>query len=135
MNITKISQQTTNKMTKFFQEKGDFGESVNIAMDFVGKAAVTPALIMLSPSKDATKDEKTFAAIKNPIGATIQLACEVPILIGVSKAVEKMANNGTFDKENSDFSYNVKNAQDIFVKTVKENDNIDENLTNNILCK
>jgi hypothetical protein len=105
-----------DKAVKYFSGADSFGEGTNITMDFLGKALVVPALILMSPSKKSTQDEKFFVAAKNPVGATIQLAMEVPILIGVSKWVEDLAQKGILDGGKKDFSYNTKAAKEEFVK-------------------
>lgn len=107
-----------NKAVKYFSGADSFGEGTNIAMDFLGKALVVPALILASPSKKTTKDEKVFVAAKNPVGATIQLAMEVPILLGVSKWIENLAQKGILDGDKKDFSYNTKARKEEFVKAV-----------------
>ncbi len=106
-----------NKAVKYFSSADSFGEGTNIAMDFLGKALIVPALILMSPSKKSSKDEKFFVAAKNPVGATIQLAMEVPILFGVSKWIGNLANRGVLDNGETDFSYNAKAAKEEFVKT------------------
>lgn len=115
-----------NKAVKYFSSADSFGEGTSIAMDFLGKALVVPALILMSPSKKSTQDEKFFVAAKNPVGAGIQLAMEVPVLLGVSKWIENLAQKGILDGGEKDFSYNTKAAKEEFIKAANNffrNDN------------
>ena len=103
---------------KYFSKFEQIGEGANIALDFIGKAVLVPAIIMTTSKEE--KEKKTYSAIKNPIGATIQLILEVPLLMLGSRYIEKIANQGKLDAKNSDFSFNEKAAKDNFVKTAKE---------------
>ena len=47
-------------------------------------------------------EKKEYSALKNPVAAIIQLALEVPVLLLGSKAIEKAANKGLFDKGKRD---------------------------------
>lgn len=104
--------------SKYFSKFEQVGEGVNIALDFVGKAVLVPAVIMLSSKED--KEKKSYSAMKNPIGATAQLVIEAPLLMVGSKYIEKLANSGKLDNNDSNFSYNEKSATDNFLKTAKE---------------
>ena len=103
---------------KYFSKFEQIGEGANIALDFIGKAVLVPAIIMTTSKEE--KEKKTYSAIKNPIGATIQLILEVPLLMLGSKYIEKIANKGLLDAKDSDFSYNEKAATDNFVSSAKE---------------
>lgn len=105
-------------IAKRFAKMGEIGEGASIACDFLGKAIIVPAVIM-SVSKEP-KEKKEFSAFKNPVAAVIQLALEVPVLIGGSKVVEKLADKGYFDKENSAFTYNQKKMRKSFVSLFKK---------------
>ena len=112
------SRKIQDAAGKYFSRFEQIGEGANIALDFIGKAALVPAIIMTTSKEE--KEKKTYSAIKNPIGATIQLILEVPLLMLGSKYIEKVANEGKLDAENSDFSYNEKGATDTFLKTAQE---------------
>lgn len=116
----KIQEATSKYFSKFEQ----IGEGSNIALDFIGKAVLVPAIIMTTSKEE--KDKKTYSAIKNPIGATIQLILEVPLLMFGSKYIEKVANKGGLDVKNSTFSYNEKGATDAFLKTAQKLTDNDE---------
>lgn len=133
MRIQNIQSQSKNKAPNFkgaglaniqkrvakgFSKIDGIGEGASIAFDFVGKAVVVPAII-IAASKEP-KEKKEYSAMKNPVAAIIQLAIEVPILLFGSKAVESLANKGTLDKKDSDFSYNAKKYQDEFVSVLKQ---------------
>jgi len=92
------------------------GEGVSIAFDFLGKAVVVPAVIMMS-SKEP-KEKKEYSAFKNPVAAVLQLALEVPILFFGSMGIGKAANKGAFDTKDSK-RYNEKFYQDKFIKELK----------------
>lgn len=116
----------TNKIAKGFAKMGDIGEGASITCDFLGKAVVVPIVVMAA-SKEP-KEKKAYSAFKNPVAAIIQLALEVPILIGGTKLVGNLADKGFFDKKNSDFSYNEKKFKDIFVNSFEEQMKNDKNL-------
>ncbi len=114
------------KVANSFAKIDGIGEGASIAFDFLGKAAVVPAVIMLS-SKEP-KEKKEYSAFKNPVAAVIQLALEVPILFFGGIGIEKAANKGVFDTKDST-RYNEKLHKDIFIKELKnsvqeENDDI-----------
>ncbi len=113
------------KIAKTFAKMDGIGEGASIAFDFLGKAVVVPAVIMLS-SKEP-KEKKEYSAFKNPVAAVIQLLLEVPILYFGSKAIENAANKGVFDNDEKRL-YNEKFFKDKFVSslndTVKNNTDI-----------
>lgn len=115
-----------NKFAKSFSKIDGIGEGTSIAFDFLGKAVIVPLVIMLS-SKEP-KEKKEYSAFKNPVAAVLQLALEVPILFFGSAAIEKAANKGKLDTENSS-RYNEKLHKDTFTKELK---NSFENDTNNL---
>ncbi|GBF23624.1 hypothetical protein tpqmel_1028, partial [Candidatus Gastranaerophilus sp. (ex Termes propinquus)] len=86
-----------NRASSFFLKHKNIGEATSIAVDFLGKSLLVPLVIMLSPNKKQTKEEKQYSAVKNPIAAAIQLGLEVPIFYFTSKAVNKAANSGLLD--------------------------------------
>lgn len=92
------------------------GEGTSIACDFLGKAIVVPAVIMLASKEPVEKKE--YSALKNPVAAIIQLALEVPVLLLGTKAIEKAANKGVLDK-GQNREYNEKFYKDSFVNTLK----------------
>lgn len=105
------------KAAKTFAKMDGIGEGASIAFDFLGKAVVVPAVIMLA-SKEP-KEKKEYSALKNPVAAVIQLLLEVPILIFGSKAIEKAANNGGFDKGEKRL-YNEKFSKDVFISSLDD---------------
>lgn len=112
------------KFANGFAKIDGIGEGASIAFDFLGKALVVPAVIMLS-SKEP-KEKKEYSAFKNPVAAVLQLALEVPILFLGSAAIEKTANKGGFDTKTSS-RYNEKLYKDIFTKELKDSFKNDEN--------
>ncbi len=112
------------KFANTFAKIDGIGEGASIAFDFLGKALVVPAVIMIS-SKEP-KEKKEYSAFKNPVAAVLQLALEVPILFFGSAAIEKAANTGKFDTETSN-RYNEKLHKDIFVKELQNSFTNDEN--------
>ncbi|MDO5437574.1 MAG: hypothetical protein Q4F80_05195 [bacterium] len=117
--INKINTQSiNNKIANRFAKMGEIGEGASIACDFLGKALVVPAVIMLASNED--KEKKEYSAIKNPVAAFIQLGLEVPVLAMGSKIVGDLADKGFFDKKGSDFSYNEKKMKEAFVDTFEK---------------
>ena len=111
----------TSKIAKSFAKAGDIGEGTSIACDFLGKAVVVPAVIMLASSEP--KDKKEFSAFKNPVAAFIQLGLEVPVLAIGSKIVGDLADKGFFDKAKNaknGFSYNEKLQKEKFIDTFEK---------------
>ena len=111
--FTNIQKNVANTFANIIH----FGEGASIAFDFLGKAVVVPAIIMVS--SDEPKEKKEYSAFKNPVAAVIQLALEVPILFFGSKAIEKGANKGIFDK-GVNRQYNEKFYKDIFVSNMEK---------------
>jgi len=131
MKINRISTNNTNpaqtgfkggrarvaaKIARAFSKIDGIGEGASIACDFLGKAAVVPAVIMLSSREP--KEKKEYSALKNPVAAIIQLALEVPLLMFGSKAIENAANNGVLDK-NGERIYNEKFHRDAFISSMR----------------
>lgn len=116
----------TNKIAKGFAKMGDIGEGASITCDFLGKAVVVPIVVMAA-SKEP-KEKKEYSAFKNPVAAIIQLALEVPILLGGTKLIGDLADKGFFDKKNSDFSYNEKKFKKEFIDCFENQAKADENL-------
>ncbi len=114
---------------KTFAKIDGIGEGASITFDFLGKALVVPAVIMLS-SKEP-KEKKEYSAFKNPVAAVIQLALEVPILFFGSAAIEKGANKGLFDTKDSK-RYNENFHKDIFVSELKNTFSKDESISKQI---
>lgn len=116
-NLYNQSFRGANKLTKSiangFAKMGEIGEGASITCDFLGKAVVVPVVIMAA-SKEP-KEKKEYSAFKNPVAAVIQLALEVPILMGGTKLIGDLADKGIFDKKDSDFSYNEKKFRQSFV--------------------
>ena len=106
-----------HKFANTFANIDGIGEGASIAFDFLGKAVVMPAVIMLA-SKEP-KEKKEYSALKNPVAATIQLALEAPILFFGSKAIEKAANKGLLDKGQNK-QYNEKFFKDSFTSTLRD---------------
>ena len=100
-----------------FAKIDEIGEGTNIALDFLGKALIVPAIIMLTSKED--KDKKEYSALKNPLAATIQILLEAPILMLGSKFIENLANKNKLDSPKGDFSYNEAAAKEFFIEKLK----------------
>lgn len=122
--LKRVQNTVANKFAKIDQ----IGEGTNIALDFLGKAVLVPATIMMA-SKEP-KEKKEYSALKNPIAATFQLMMEAPILMLGSNFIAKLANTGKLDREGSNFSYNEKLYRDRFIENIKSAANGDENFKN-----
>ena len=119
-NFTGASK-LSEKIAKKFAKAGNIGEGTSIACDFLGKAVVVPAVIMLASSEP--KENKEFSAFKNPVAAFIQLGLEVPVLMAGSKIVGDLADKGYFDKAKNarkGFSYNEKLQREKFIDTFEK---------------
>ena len=55
-----LGKKFAKSMSKFDQ----FGEGTTISFDFLGKAIITPLVIMFAANE--TKEKKTYSAVKNP---------------------------------------------------------------------
>ena len=122
----------SSKIAKSFAKAGDIGEGTSIACDFLGKAVVVPAVIMLA--SDESRENKEFSAFKNPVAAFIQLGLEVPVLMAGSKIVGDLADKGFFDNSKNvkkGFSYNEKQQRQNFVDTFEKLADGSEKLKNN----
>ncbi len=106
---SKIVKNIKHAAGECFAKIDNIGEGTNIALDFLGKAILVPAVI-LSVSKE-DKETKEYSAIKNPIAATLQLMMEAPILMFGSKFVGKLANEGKLDPVAADIGKLKKNGK------------------------
>lgn len=107
-----------------FARIDQIGEGTNIALDFIGKAVVVPAVILAVSKED--KEKKEYSALKNPVAATIQLLMEVPILMAGSKFIEKLANSGALDPKTGAKLYNENEAKKMFLYLVQQASQNDE---------
>lgn len=114
-----------NAAADSFAKIDNVGEGTNIALDFLGKAILVPATIMIVSKED--KEKKEYSALKNPVAAVFQLMMEAPILIAGSNFVGKLANKGALDKAGSGISYNENLYRGKFILSVKNAAREDEN--------
>ena len=115
-NFTGASK-LSEKIAKKFAKAGNIGEGTSIACDFLGKAVVVPAVIMLASSEP--KENKEFSAFKNPVAAFIQLGLEVPVLMAGLKNMGGFVRKRLFfitKKAKKSFFYNEKNTKEKIIK-------------------
>ena len=119
-----------------FAKIDQIGEGTNIALDFIGKAVIVPAVILAVSKED--KEKKEYSALKNPVAATIQLLMEVPILMACSKFIEKLANSGALDPQTGIKHYNESEAKKLFLhfaERASENDKTFEEKSKELITR
>lgn len=96
--IIQFQKNNVNRFAKY----AEIGEGSSIFLDFIGKFAIVPAMIIFNPFSKEDKDSKTYSALKNPLGAGIQFITEVAILSQLSNRINKLAKAGKLGS-----SYNI----------------------------
>lgn len=91
VNLPKLQKNSIN----YFSKYAEIGEGSSVLLDFIGKFAVVPTLIMFNPfTKNEDKDSKIYSALKHPLAAAIQFATELTILNQASKTINNLAKTG-----------------------------------------
>ncbi|MCD7779609.1 MAG: hypothetical protein LUH05_02925 [Candidatus Gastranaerophilales bacterium] len=87
----KVNQYLASSLEKF-SEKG--GEKVSNYVNAAGKIAVAPLVIMHNPFTNEDKDNRKWAAIKQPVEAVISIAMQIAGLSLLYKGIDSLIKKG-----------------------------------------
>ena len=92
-NVTpiKFNQRMANSLEKF-SEQG--GEKIANYINAAGKFAIAPLMILYNPFTNEPKENKKWAAIKQPVEAVITIAAQIMSLNLLYKGIDKLAEKG-----------------------------------------
>ncbi|MBE7706434.1 MAG: hypothetical protein E7Z91_04245 [Cyanobacteria bacterium SIG30] len=97
---TSINQQLVNSLEKFSKNGG---EKISNYVNATGKALIAPLVIMHNPLTHEDKDNRKWAAVKQPVEAVITLAMQLATLgllyKGINKLIHKNKINFKFIEE------------------------------------
>lgn len=93
MNIKPVSfnQRMANSLEKFSSQGG---EKIANYINAGGKFAIAPLVIMYNPFSKESKENKKWAAIKQPVEAIVTIAAQIAALGLLFKGIDKMAAKG-----------------------------------------
>ena len=87
----RTNQRLANSLEKF-SEQG--GEKIANYINAAGKFAIAPLVIMYNPFTKESKENKEWAAIKQPVEAVITLGAQLLSLNALYKGIDKLAEKG-----------------------------------------
>ncbi len=100
-----INQHIANSLEKF-SEKG--GEKVSNYINAAGKMAVAPLIIMNNPFTHENKENRKWAAVKQPVEAVITIAMQLASLAVLYKGIDSLIKKGKIN-----FKYPAEAAKDV----------------------
>lgn len=87
----KFNQKIATSLEKFSQ-KG--GEKISNYVNAAGKAVIAPIIIMHNPFSHEDKDNRKWAAIKQPVEAVITIAMQLATLSLLYKGIDSVIKKG-----------------------------------------
>ncbi len=92
-NVTpvKFNQRLANSLEKF-SEQG--GEKIANYINAAGKFAIAPLMILYNPFTKESKENKEWAAVKQPVEAVVTIAAQILSLNLLYKGIDKLAEKG-----------------------------------------
>lgn len=94
--ISKINQRLATSVENF-SKKG--GEKISNYVNAAGKAIIAPMVIMANPFSKEEKENKEWAAIKQPVEAVITLGMQLLSLALIYKGMNKLIQKSNFTFE------------------------------------
>lgn len=93
MKVTPIrfNQRMANSLERFSSQGG---EKIANYINAAGKFAIAPLMIMYNPFSKESKENKEWAAIKQPIEALVTIAAQLAALGLLYKRIDKLAAKG-----------------------------------------
>lgn len=93
MKISPVSihQKMANSLEKFSSQGG---EKIANYINAGGKFAIAPLVIMYNPFTKESKENKKWAAIKQPVEALVTIAAQIAALGLLFKGIDKLAAKG-----------------------------------------
>lgn len=98
MRVHQIVSQSTHtnprlaKSLERFSEQG--GENIANYINAAGKFAIAPLMILYNPFSKESKENKKWAAIKQPVEALVTIAAQVASIGLLFKSIDKYAAKG-----------------------------------------
>lgn len=86
-----INQKLANSLEKFSSQGG---EKIANYINAGGKFAIAPLVIMYNPFTKESKENKKWAAIKQPVEAVITISAQIASLGMLFKGIDKLAAKG-----------------------------------------
>lgn len=86
-----FNQKMANSLEKFSSQGG---EKIANYINAGGKFAIAPLVIMYNPFTKESKENKKWAAIKQPVEAVITIAAQLASLGLLFKGIDKLATKG-----------------------------------------
>lgn len=87
----KFNQKMANSLEKFSSQGG---EKIANYINAGGKFAIAPLVIMYNPFTKESKENKKWAAIKQPVEAVVTIAAQIAALGLLFKGIDKLAAKG-----------------------------------------
>ncbi len=87
----KFRQQMANSLEKFSSQGG---EKIANYINAGGKFAIAPLVILYNPFSKESKENKKWAAIKQPVEAVVTIAAQIAALGLLFKGIDKLAAKG-----------------------------------------
>ena len=87
----KFNQRMANSLEKF-SEQG--GEKIANYINAAGKFAIAPLMILYNPFTNESKENKKWAAVKQPVEAVVTIAAQIMSLNLLYKGIDKLAEKG-----------------------------------------
>ena len=87
----KFNQQIATSLERFSQ-KG--GEKISNYVNAAGKAVIAPIIIMHNPFSHEDKDNRKWAAVKQPVEAVITIAMQLATLSLLYKGIDSLIRKG-----------------------------------------
>ena len=87
----KLNQRMANSLEKF-SEQG--GEKIANYINAAGKFAIAPLMILYNPFTKEPKENKKWAAVKQPVEAVVTIAAQIMSLNLLYKGIDKLAEKG-----------------------------------------
>lgn len=87
----KFNQKMANSLEKFSSQGG---EKIANYINAGGKFAIAPLVIMYNPFTKESKENKKWAAIKQPVEAVVTIAAQIAALGLLFKGIDRLAAKG-----------------------------------------
>ena len=87
----KFNQRMANSLEKFSSQGG---EKIANYINAAGKFAIAPLMIMYNPFSKESKENREWAAIKQPVEAIVTIAAQLAALGVLFKRIDKLAAKG-----------------------------------------
>ena len=94
IKVSNINQRIVSSLEKFSK---NCGEKISNYANAAGKAVIAPMVIMYNPFSKEDKENKKWAAVKQPIEAVITVAIQTASLTLLFACMDKLFKSGKFN--------------------------------------